>query len=98
MRVNLPRGAVLSVRLNEQDCSIRCREGRLWITMTGDDRDHCLRGGSEYRVSGKGKIVVQAVSSSSVEVTGESPLELSIEEHHTTLCETAHATVMLMPA
>lgn len=47
----------------EGDCRgilIRCEEGILWITQTGDPNDHFLAPQQEFIISRKGTVIVEA--------------------------------------
>jgi hypothetical protein len=44
---------------------IHCLEGMLWITQDGDLADHVIGGGEKFIVDRKGKVVLQALNTSS---------------------------------
>ncbi len=84
MIVNLPKGAILSIDLDRQKCLAQCREGKIWITMSGDIQDYCLAPGDETLLSNPGKVVIEAVTDACVAVFDSSAdLTESLDEKTT---------------
>jgi hypothetical protein len=46
-----------------QGVSIICRQGRCWITQTGDSRDHILGVGGRFMVNTSGQLIITATES-----------------------------------
>ncbi|MBC8106371.1 MAG: DUF2917 domain-containing protein [Anaerolineae bacterium] len=66
-RLRLANGAVATFA----DCTslqIRAIDGQLWITQEGDARDVIVRPGMSYLSNRRGKLVVQALDRSVIEV------------------------------
>ncbi len=49
--------------LGEQMKELRivCRDGRCWITQSGDSRDHILRSGESFLVETTGQLIITAL-------------------------------------
>lgn len=62
--LSLERGAVIDFRPAREGVAIDLRQGKLWITQTGDPTDHVLTAGESYRATGGGMLVVEALEPS----------------------------------
>ena len=62
--LSLASGAVLDVVPTRAGVAIDVRQGRLWITQTGDPVDHILGAGESFRTRAAGLLVVQALEPS----------------------------------
>lgn len=62
----MKKGLIITIK-KAPGTSITCRGGELWITepLSGDIH---LREGEEHRISGRGKTVIEALSSSRLEI------------------------------
>ncbi len=49
--------------------AILCLEGRVWITQKGDARDHAIEAGEMFLISRPGKVVVQALDRTRIQIT-----------------------------
>jgi len=78
MILKLPEGTILGIDLVKQECRVQCREGLIWITRTGDRRDHMIEAGEEYVWKGTGKIVIEAVRPSCAFIHADSPLAMNV--------------------
>lgn len=45
---------------------IRCMGGGAWITQEGDSRDYILRSGGEFRITRRGKVMIQGFGDSEI--------------------------------
>jgi hypothetical protein len=46
-----------------QGVKIVCQRGQCWITQSGDDRDHIIKSGGSFSISGKEKVIITAIES-----------------------------------
>ena len=58
--VELPQNTLCSAPLRKGGVVI-CRAGIVWLTQTGDARDHVLSSGQTYRATHAGKVVITAL-------------------------------------
>jgi len=63
--VDLPKGAVRSYDRHGAD-GVSVLEGRVWVTRDNDLRDHVLHAGESLVFSGRGRMVVEALSGARV--------------------------------
>ncbi|HEY7117744.1 MAG TPA: DUF2917 domain-containing protein [Tepidisphaeraceae bacterium] len=61
----LPQGALWSTQA-ARIIAIACDRGELWITQSGDERDHVIAEGESFTAAPRGRVVVQALSSARV--------------------------------
>ena len=80
MQVCLPERAILSLDLNRQECVVHCVEGRVWVTVPGDTRDHCFEAGDRCALSGTGKAVIEAVSDAAISLRSPARLAVHMDE------------------
>jgi hypothetical protein len=64
---NLPRGALWSTG-PRRDLAVHCIAGQLWITQAGDGRDTVLRTGETFTPASKGRVVIQALTDSRIQL------------------------------
>ena len=64
--LNLDRNAVVDLRPAREGVTLGVREGLLWITQTGDPKDHLLGAGESFHTDARGLLVVQALEPSVV--------------------------------
>lgn len=62
------RTLALGECLTHRGGTVRCVEGRLWVTVEGDGRDYIVNTGQSMRLPSRGMSVVQAMSASRVEI------------------------------
>lgn len=62
--LNLASGAVLDLKPPRGGVDLQARQGRLWITQTGDPQDHVLTTGESFHARGDALVVVQALEAS----------------------------------
>lgn len=62
----MKKGLIITIN-KAPGTSIACRGGDLWITEPMSDDIH-LKEGEEHKISGKGKTVIEAMSSSRLEI------------------------------
>jgi hypothetical protein len=86
MLLNLERGSMVTVELQQQDCLVQCRSGRIWVTVAGDLRDYFLEGNGERLVSGPGRMVIEALDGSCLGMHSETELTVQVNEDY---CSTA---------
>jgi len=68
LRLCLDHGKVLSLEGDNRGRIISCRQGMMWITQPGDPSDYRLTAKEAFTVTRRGRIVVQAMENSVVEV------------------------------
>ena len=61
MEILLHDGELLGLEGDPRQFEIGCRSGRLWITQSGDGRDHLLGPGKRFAVLGRGRVVIVAL-------------------------------------
>jgi hypothetical protein len=82
--IALQPGQLWSIVRARAGLSIICVTGQIWITQTGDRRDHVLEAGRCFQTSGTGgKIVVQALTRANVSFAS-SPIDLNHEDTKST--------------
>lgn len=64
----LARGELASLRLRGTPCRISCVAGRLWVTASGRREDSVLAPGEEVILTGRGRIVVEALRTATVRI------------------------------
>lgn len=57
----LEQGAVLDLWPENDHLEIGVKQGKLWVTQTGDPTDHILSTGESFTACGRGLLVVQAL-------------------------------------
>lgn len=62
----MKKGSVITIK-DGKGMQVNCRKGDLWITESRSGDIH-LKEGEDYSISGNGKTVVQALSSSRLEI------------------------------
>jgi ferric-dicitrate binding protein FerR (iron transport regulator) len=65
-RIRLTRNSFWSVQSRPNEIEVECREGKVWITQEGDDRDVILRAGGQFRIEKRGRVIVQAVTDAEI--------------------------------
>lgn len=64
--VTLEAGATLDIVPPAEGLELAVRSGRVWITQTGDRNDYVLDADERFRTKRNGRVVVQALDSSTV--------------------------------
>jgi hypothetical protein len=64
----LCQGEVLGIVLGRGRVPVTCRTGRIWATVARDPADRVLEPGETVTVRGPGKLVLQALRTSTVRV------------------------------
>ena len=59
---------VLTLNETQHRMAIECKEGLIWVTCTGDARDHMLQAGKRYVPQTKGSVVIQAIDEACVDI------------------------------
>ncbi len=70
MELLLGKQEMLDLGEDLQGVSIICRQGRCWITQTGDSRDHILGVGSRFTVNTSGQLIITATESCRLMLSG----------------------------
>jgi len=60
VELRLRTNEILNLDLRNSSCRLSCQGGRLWVTITGDDRDYLLQSGSSHEFPAGGSLVVEA--------------------------------------
>jgi hypothetical protein len=59
---------LLSLNNKRQSVAVACKNGVVWITCEGEERDQVLRPGRRYVPRTKGSIVIEAISEACVDI------------------------------
>jgi hypothetical protein len=62
----LAQGELVSFVIRRGECRISCVAGRLWLTSTGLREDFALSPGEEVTLTGRGRVVVEALRTATV--------------------------------
>ncbi len=75
----LHKGEIVTLRNINDAMEIECKQGKLWITRSGDLRDYTLVVGEHYTPKQGGKVIIEAMDEAcvSLENEGEKALELA---------------------
>jgi len=68
IEVLLHKHQVLSLEAAKTRMAIQCNDGILWVTYPGDGDDHFLIPGDRIAPPTKGKVVIEAIKDSSLNV------------------------------
>lgn len=82
MILNLERGSMATVDLDDDNCLVQCAGGRLWITVAGDPGDYFMEGSDERLFSGPGRMVIEALDRACLGIHSESLLRVKISEDY----------------
>jgi hypothetical protein len=61
MERRLSKWEILKFGEDLRGVNIACRKGRFWLTQAGDSRDRIVRGGDNFTIRAKGKVIITAV-------------------------------------
>ena len=64
----LRRRQLLSLDNAQSHMAIECKDGVLWVTASGDNRDHMLYAGQRYVPLKDSKVVIEALKDASLDV------------------------------
>lgn len=59
---------VLTLNESHHGMAIECKDGLIWVTCTGDARDHMLPAGRRYIPQTKGTVVIEAIDEACVDI------------------------------
>ena len=62
---------VLNLDDTDHRMAIECKSGVIWVTHTGENQDYMLRAGKRYISKTKGKIIVEAIDESCLDIGEE---------------------------
>jgi len=62
---------VLNLDETDHRMAIECKSGVIWVTHTGENQDYMLRAGKRYISKTKGKIIVEAIDESCLDIGEE---------------------------
>ena len=60
-KIRMQSGALRRMRKTRRHGTLSCDSGVLWVTQTGDRKDHILLAGDEMVMAGRGTVLVQAM-------------------------------------
>ncbi len=60
MELLLNKREILDLGEDLRGVNVVCREGRCWLTQTGDSRDHILSVGDRFTVRSSGQLIITA--------------------------------------
>ena len=66
MDIRLRKNETMSVKGDSRQLAISCHTGEFWLTQQGDPNDYLIEAGQKFTVNRKGKIVIVALSSTSL--------------------------------
>jgi hypothetical protein len=61
VKLVLPAQSVMSLKGTKRGLTIRCHEGRVWLTQAWDAQDYLLLAGEAFTAKTRGAIVLQAL-------------------------------------
>jgi len=64
----LQSSQILDLEETEHRMAIECKSGVLWVTHSGESQDYMLKAGKRYTSNTKGKIVIQALKESCLDI------------------------------
>ena len=64
----LRRNQLLSLDNTQPHMAIECKDGLLWVTASGDDRDHMLYAGQRYVPRMDSKVVIEALEDANLDI------------------------------
>ena len=77
MEMLLSKGEVLNLEKSARKGLIVCTRGACWLTCTGQPGDHLLRAGDSLAISGRGRLVLNALRDCRVRVEkSRQPLQI----------------------
>ncbi|PLX82957.1 MAG: hypothetical protein C0616_01240 [Desulfuromonas sp.] len=76
MELMLKCGELLCLQGRLTGTTVVCASGSLWMTRSGDSRDHILHRNEPFDLEGRGKVVLTALSEARVRIERNSPLHL----------------------
>lgn len=59
---------ILDLTETEHRMAIECKSGVLWVTHSGENQDYMLKAGKRYTSKTKGKIVIEAINESCLDI------------------------------
>lgn len=59
---------MLTLDNRQREMAVACKNGIVWVTCAGDHEDHILSVGSRYIPETKGRIVIEAIGESCVDI------------------------------
>jgi hypothetical protein len=59
---------ILDLDETQHRMAIECKSGVLWVTHSGETQDYMLKAGKRYVSKTKGKILIQAINESRVDI------------------------------
>lgn len=66
MELNLRETELITLELAAIPCKLACHSGKLWVTVTGDNRDYLLQAGASHSFPKGGNLVIEAWEDSTV--------------------------------
>lgn len=67
----LKQRQLLKVDEAQPRMAIECKQGVLWVTSSGDYRDHMLVAGERYTPVARSQVVIEALDDARVDIAGE---------------------------
>lgn len=68
MDLHLEKHGVHRVETRQNELTIQCEKGILWITQTGDLRDHILYPGDRFTSRKRGRLLIEAMRESAAHI------------------------------
>jgi hypothetical protein len=59
---------VLNLDETDHRMAIECKSGVIWVTHSGENQDYMLRAGRRYISNTKGKIIIEAIDESCLDI------------------------------
>jgi len=59
---------LLNLDNRQNRMAIQCKNGVVWVTCAGEQKDHILRAGKRYVPATKGAILIEAIGESRVDI------------------------------
>ncbi len=64
----LRRNQLLNLENSQPHMAIECKDGVLWVTVSGDNRDHMIFAGQRFNPVKGTKVIVQALKDSNLDI------------------------------
>jgi hypothetical protein len=68
IKLLLKKHQLLSFNEAQPRMAIECKQGIIWVTSSGDYRDHTLFAGQRYMPGEKGQVVIEAMDDACVDL------------------------------
>lgn len=68
MKIHLKKKELVAIERDARGLTVSCLDGAIWLTQNGDLNDHLILPSMSFTVSCKGKVVMVALNSATLNV------------------------------